>query len=142
MKRQVVFASGCFDILHIGHVKFLEFCKKVYENFGYRLHISVDSDNKVRRDKGINRPIFSELEREEHIRLLLNLGERLYIGTHESNEQLEQKISTFRPILVVGRRWKGAVVGEEYASNIIYFDEIWPCPSTTDIIKRILEIHK
>lgn len=52
-KKSIVLAGGCFDILHIGHIKFLEQAKKK----GDYLFILLESDQSVRRLKGQNRPI-------------------------------------------------------------------------------------
>ena len=57
--KKIVFTNGCFDILHIGHAKYLKESKK----FGDVLIVGLNSDNSVKRLKGANRPINSELDR-------------------------------------------------------------------------------
>lgn len=57
--KTVVFTNGCFDILHIGHVSYLEAAKKL----GDVLIVGVNSDDSVRRLKGASRPVNSELDR-------------------------------------------------------------------------------
>lgn len=59
--RQVVFTNGCFDLLHPGHVRFLEKARRE----GDILVVALNSDASVRRIKGEMRPIFSERERCE-----------------------------------------------------------------------------
>lgn len=59
--KKVVFTNGCFDILHIGHVKYLEEAKKL----GDILIVGVNSDESVRILKGEERPIMPEEERAE-----------------------------------------------------------------------------
>jgi len=54
--RQIVFTNGCFDLLHIGHVKLLEAAKK----FGDALIVAINSDASARRVKGPGRPIIPE----------------------------------------------------------------------------------
>ncbi len=59
--KKVVFTNGCFDILHVGHLRYLEQAK----NEGDILIIGVNSDDSVRRLKGPTRPINTELDRAE-----------------------------------------------------------------------------
>jgi D-beta-D-heptose 7-phosphate kinase/D-beta-D-heptose 1-phosphate adenosyltransferase len=63
---KVVTTNGCFDILHIGHIRLLERAKSL----GDYLIVCINSDNSVKRLKGENRPIFNQEERK---RMLLAL---------------------------------------------------------------------
>jgi rfaE bifunctional protein nucleotidyltransferase chain/domain len=60
---RVVFANGCFDLLHVGHVRYLEAAK----GLGDLLVVGVNSDEQVRRLKGEGRPLVPERERAEVI---------------------------------------------------------------------------
>src|SRR4029079_103892 len=57
--KTVVLANGCFDILHVGHVRYLEGARKL----GDTLVVAVNSDQSVRAIKGPDRPILNEGER-------------------------------------------------------------------------------
>ena len=57
--KKIVFTNGCFDILHIGHVKYLKESKK----FGDILIVGLNSDSSVKRLKGESRPINNEQDR-------------------------------------------------------------------------------
>jgi len=57
--KTVVLANGCFDILHVGHVRYLEGARKL----GDTLVVAINSDRSVRALKGPNRPILNENER-------------------------------------------------------------------------------
>ena len=57
--RKVVLANGCFDILHVGHVRYLEGARKLADV----LVVAINSDRSVRALKGDDRPILSENER-------------------------------------------------------------------------------
>src|SRR5437762_5518294 len=57
----VVFANGCFDILHVGHVRYLEGAKAE----GDLLIVGINSDEQVRKQKGAGRPLISQNERAE-----------------------------------------------------------------------------
>ncbi len=59
--ERVVFASGCFDLLHVGHVRSLEEARRM----GDRLVVGVNSDASVRRMKGAGRPILPAKQRAE-----------------------------------------------------------------------------
>lgn len=59
--QRVVFTNGCFDILHAGHVRYLAKAR----SFGDCLVLGLNSDSSVRRIKGENRPVNSELDRAE-----------------------------------------------------------------------------
>src|SRR2546427_7839933 len=64
--RKVVFANGAFDLLHAGHVRYLEAAKRE----GDWLAVGVNSDASVRREKGRGRPIVPENERAEIVAAL------------------------------------------------------------------------
>ena len=59
--KKIVFTNGCFDILHIGHAKYLKESKK----FGDVLIVGLNSDTSVKRLKGESRPINNEQDRAE-----------------------------------------------------------------------------
>ena len=59
--KKVVFTNGCFDILHVGHMTYLEEAKE----FGDYLFVGVNSDESVKRLKGPTRPINNEVDRAE-----------------------------------------------------------------------------
>ncbi|MBI2612534.1 D-glycero-beta-D-manno-heptose 1-phosphate adenylyltransferase [Candidatus Kaiserbacteria bacterium] len=58
---KIVTTNGCFDILHVGHVRYLSYAKKL----GDLLIVGVNSDDSVRKLKGVGRPICPERERAE-----------------------------------------------------------------------------
>ncbi|HDN98070.1 MAG: D-glycero-beta-D-manno-heptose 1-phosphate adenylyltransferase [Candidatus Omnitrophota bacterium] len=61
--KKIVFTNGCFDILHIGHIR----CLKEAKKHGDILVVGLNSDSSVRRLKGENRPYIEEKERAEII---------------------------------------------------------------------------
>ena len=64
--KKIVFANGAFDLLHVGHVRYLEAAKQA----GDWLVVGVNSDRSVRATKGPARPILSEAERAEIVSAL------------------------------------------------------------------------
>ena len=64
--RRLVFTNGCFDILHVGHVRYLAAARAL----GDALLVAVNSDRSVRALKGAGRPVMSEAERAEMLAAL------------------------------------------------------------------------
>src|SRR3954447_13913945 len=59
--EQIVMANGCFDVLHVGHVRYLQAAKAL----GGRLVVAVNADDSVRTLKGEGRPVMPDAERAE-----------------------------------------------------------------------------
>ena len=64
--KQLVFTNGCFDILHVGHVRYLRRAREL----GDALLVAINSDRSVRQLKGAGRPVMSEDERAELVAAL------------------------------------------------------------------------
>ena len=64
--RRIVFANGCFDVLHVGHVRYLEGAKAL----GDVLVVAVNSDEQVRQQKGEGRPLIPQDQRAEIVSAL------------------------------------------------------------------------
>ncbi|HKR02289.1 MAG TPA: D-glycero-beta-D-manno-heptose 1-phosphate adenylyltransferase [Pyrinomonadaceae bacterium] len=60
-EKRLVFTNGCFDILHVGHVRYLAAARAL----GDALLVAVNSDRTVRKLKGVGRPVMSQGERAE-----------------------------------------------------------------------------
>ena len=67
----IVFTNGCFDLLHVGHVRYLQQSKSL----GSRLVVGLNSDSSVRRLKGLCRPINLQDDRAEILRSLACVDE-------------------------------------------------------------------
>jgi len=105
--KGIVFTNGCFDLLHIGHIRYLEEAKTL----GDVLIVGVNSDSSVRKLKGPERPILPVEERTE---ILSGLGCVDYITIFDELDPLNL-ISSLQPdVLVKGGDWtKEQVVGGE-----------------------------
>ena len=105
--KRIVFTNGCFDLLHIGHVHYLEKAKAL----GDVLVVGVNSDSSVRKLKGPKRPILPE---EERAGILSGLGCVDYIIIFSEIDPLKL-ITSLRPdVLVKGGDWtKEQTVGKE-----------------------------
>ena len=105
--KRIVFTNGCFDLLHVGHIRYLEEAKSL----GDVLVVGVNSDDSVRSLKGPKRPIVPEGERAE---ILSGLGCVDYVTLFDEPDPLAL-ISLLKPhILVKGGDWtKETAVGRE-----------------------------
>jgi D-beta-D-heptose 7-phosphate kinase / D-beta-D-heptose 1-phosphate adenosyltransferase len=137
--KRVVFTNGCFDILHVGHVRYLEQARRL----GDVLVVGINSDRSVRGLKGPRRPILPVVERAE---ILCGLACIDYISVFEESTPYEL-ISALRPdVLVKGGDWsKEQVVGRDVVEGA--GGEVVTLPfvegaSTTNIIETILEKYE
>lgn len=130
-----VWVNGCFDILHPGHIELF----KVARSLGDRLIVGIDEDEKVKKDKGSDRPINSLFFRKTMLESIRYIDIVLSFG---SKTELENLINLYSPdILLVGSDWKnGEVVGKQYAKEVKFFNRIGNY-STTNIISKINEIR-
>lgn len=127
--QKIIFTNGCFDILHVGHVKYLEVAK----SFGDILIVGLNSDDSIRRLKGPNRPINSL---EDRAYVLSSLESVSFVVPFDEDTPLEL-ISAIRPdVLVKGADYEGKeVVGSNIVQDVklVQFVE---GKSTTHIIQK------
>jgi len=128
--KKIVFTNGCFDILHMGHVKYLEKAKKL----GDILVVGINSDDSITRIKGENRPINSLNERSC---VLASLKPVDYVIPFSEDTPFELIKAITPDKLVKGGDYKNKeVVGEEIAKELILIDFV-EGKSTTNIITKI-----
>ena len=128
--KKIIFTNGCFDILHIGHVKYLEEAKSL----GDVLILGLNSDHSVKKLKGKNRPINTQADRA-YILASLEVVDYLVIFEEDTPFEL---IKLIKPdVLVKGSDYKGKkVVGQDIAKElklVQFIDGV----STTNTIKRL-----
>lgn len=133
-QRRVVFTNGVFDILHPGHVRYLQQARAL----GDLLIVGLNSDASVQRNKGPERPINTEDERAE----LLAALECVDAVTIFDEDTPADIIKAIQPdILVKGADWaEDSIVGRdtvESRGGQVVRVAIEPGYSTTDIIRRI-----
>ena len=128
--EKLIFANGCFDILHRGHIELFKYTKSI----GNKLIVGIDSDEKVKRDKGQARP-FNCLE--DRIAMLEAIKYIDKVISFDTRQELEDLIKSLNPdVLVVGSDWKGKeVVGDIFAKEVKFFDRIGDY-STTKILEN------
>lgn len=130
--KKIVFTNGCFDLLHIGHVKYLEQASAL----GDVMVVGVNSDDSVARLKGADRPINSSLDR---CQLLAGLAS-VDLVVEFTEDTPEQLLSTLKPdYLVKGGDYEiSEIAGRQYAGEVVLIDYI-DGKSSSNIVSRILQ---
>ncbi|AAC06521.1 D-glycero-beta-D-manno-heptose 1-phosphate adenylyltransferase [Aquifex aeolicus] len=136
--KKVVFTNGCFDIIHAGHVDYLEKAKKL----GDILVVGMNSDSSVRRIKGERRPIIPQ---EMRAKVLSSLKPVDYVVIFEEDTP-EKLIKAIKPdVLVKGGDWPlDKIVGREFVES--YGGKVLTIPfeydiSTSKIVQKVLELY-
>jgi|SRR5438552_18114748 len=134
--KKIVFTNGVFDILHRGHVQYLNEAKKL----GDSLIVGINSDSSVRKIKGNNRPVMNENDRAY---VLTNLKAVDYVVIFEE-ENPYNLIKNIQPdFLVKGGDWKkGEIIGSdivEKSGGKVLCLKYLVNYSTTSIIQKIQE---
>lgn len=130
--KRVVFTNGCFDILHVGHVKYLQEAK----SYGDILIVGLNSDSSVRKLKGPSRPVNTEADRA-YILAALESVDYVVLFSEETPHDLIKNIAP--DILVKGGDYEGKeVVGAEFARELRLVQFV-DGKSTTATIARIHE---
>jgi len=106
-----VWTNGCFDILHIGHLKMLEYAK----SRGDYLVVGIDTDGRVKQLKGEDRPFNNEDDRKNFLLSIKFVDE---VVLFDSKQSLENHILNLSIDLIV--------VGEEYRSGFVLGSELAP----------------
>lgn len=135
--KKIVFTNGCFDVLHIGHVRYLEEAKVQ----GDILVVGVNSDQSVQGLKGPKRPLVPEKERIELL-AALEVTDYLILFSESTPEKL---ISQLKPdIHVKGGDYQckddlpETKIVESYGGKVVLVGEVKGY-STTNLLQRIIE---
>jgi len=132
--KNIVFTNGCFDLLHAGHVKYLEIAK----NYGDVLILGLNSDRSVSSLKGPNRPINSEMDRA-YILAALEVVDYVVIFDEDTPYNLIKKIKP--KTLIKGSDYEGKeVVGQDIVDELILV-EFTKGKSSSKTIQKIKKGH-
>ena len=138
-RKRIVFTNGCFDILHIGHVRYLEKAKIL----GDILVVGINSDSSVRKLKGPKRPLLPARERAE---ILSGLGCVDYVTIFDELDPLKLITSLLPNVLAKGGDWtKEQIVGGEVVEKSRGEVVIIPFvkgASTSNLIETILKRYE
>ncbi len=132
--KKIVFTNGCFDIIHAGHVDYLEKAKAL----GDILVVGLNSDDSIRRIKGKDRPVNIQQHRKKVLEALKPV-DLVIVFDEDTPEKL---IKMIKPdVLVKGGDWKienivGADFVKSYGGTVTTIDFVYDI-STTKIIEKI-----
>jgi len=132
--RTIVFTNGCFDLLHPGHVRYLEQARAL----GDVLVVALNSDRAVRQLKGPSRPILLEDERAE---VMAALASVTFVTIFDDVSPLDTITAILPDVLVKGGDWGvDAIIGRDVVEaaggqvlSLPFVDGV----STSDIVSRI-----
>ncbi|ADY72778.1 rfaE bifunctional protein [Desulfurobacterium thermolithotrophum DSM 11699] len=133
-KKKIVFTNGCFDILHAGHVDYLEKAKSL----GDVLIVGMNSDSSIKRIKGEKRPIVSQ---DYRAKVLIALKAVDYVFIFEDDTPYKV-IEIIKPhVLVKGTDWPiEKIVGKEFAERVERIPFEYDI-STSKIIERVVKLY-
>lgn len=134
--KRMVFTNGCFDILHVGHVRYLNRARAL----GDLLVVALNSDRSVRKIKGSPRPVVPEMERAEVLAALESVDFVFLFDDPTPQRIIDALVPDF---LVKGSDWEiSRVIGRdavERSGGSVLTVPMVDGASTTDIIRRVLD---
>jgi len=109
--EKIVFTNGCFDVLHVGHIEYLKFCK----SSGDVVVVGLNSDSSVRQIKGPDRPVNNQHERAA---VLAELESVDYIAVFDEPDPLNIICKVRPDVLIKGADWaEKGVVGSDFVRS-------------------------
>ncbi|MEK7559147.1 MAG: adenylyltransferase/cytidyltransferase family protein [Patescibacteria group bacterium] len=114
-RKSIVVAGGCFDILHVGHVRFLKNAK----DQGEVLFILLENDEKVRKLKGKNRPINSQKDRAEILASLKYVDYVVLLPYMKSDEDYDKLINQIKPNVLATTENDPAIIHKKRQAKLI-----------------------
>lgn len=136
--KKIAFTNGCFDILHVGHVRYLREAKKTADV----LVLALNSDSSVRSIKGEKRPLVGEEERAEILAALEFID---FVTIFEELTPQELIVYLKPDVLIKGGDWpEDKVVGRDdvkkWGGRVVLIPEV-KGKSTTNIVEKIKEVY-
>ena len=128
---KTAFTNGCFDVVHRGHIELFKFAKSK----GNFLVVGIDSDNRIKKSKGVSRPINNEEDRKVLLESIRYIDK---VVIFDNDYELESLISLHNTdFLIIGSDYKDKkVVGRQYTKELIFFERIDEF-SSTKIIENL-----
>lgn len=138
-KRRIVFTNGCFDIIHAGHIKYLEKAKAL----GDILIVGINSDSSVKKIKGPSRPVVRQGDRAAIVAALKPVD---YVSIFNDTIPIKL-IKAIKPdVLVKGADWRlNSIVGGDFVKSYggkVKAVSLVKGRSTSNLIRKIVDIFK
>lgn len=122
-----VFINGCFDVLHYGHFKFINYAVSLG-----CLVIGIDSDRRIKLSKGSSRPFHNQNQRKFNLSCIKGVNKVCIFNTDDELRSLIKKEDP--DIMVIGCEYKNKqIIGKELFRKILYFPKVKKI-STTRIL--------
>jgi len=129
MVKNIIFTNGCFDILHIGHIRLLKYAKSL----GEKLVVGLNSDESIKRLKGYDRP-FNKLEYRKEVLESIRYVDEVKIFTTDTPYNLIKEVEP--DIIVKGGDYSAdEVVGNDLC-DVVIFNSVQGV-STTNTLKSL-----
>ena len=135
--KRLAFTNGCFDILHRGHVTYLQFARDQAD----ALCVGLNSDASVKRNKGENRPINPE---EDRAYVMASLAAVDCVVLFDENEPRDLIAKILPQVLIKGRDWAHYVSGREVVEangGTVVLADMVEGKSTTGTIEKVLNVY-
>lgn len=139
-KNGIVLVGGCFDVLHLGHVIFLEKAKKL----GDKLIVLLESDENIRKNKGTSRPINNQRNRAKMLMSLKVVDKVIKLPEMKTGDEYLTLIKKIKPAVIAvtdgdkmidQKREQSKIVG----AKIVKVTKQVPCQSTSRIVEIITQ---
>ena len=124
-----IIVNGSFDIVHLGHIRLLQYAKSFPNAYVYVL---TDSDKRIKKLKGEDRPINTEYERTSLLAALKSVDR---VDVFDTDEELVNLIRDYKPdIMIKGSDYKGKhIIGAEFCKEIKFYDRLEKYSTTNKI---------
>jgi rfaE bifunctional protein nucleotidyltransferase chain/domain len=124
-----VVVNGTFDIIHLGHLRLLDYARSLPNSY---VLVLTDSDRRIKQLKGNDRPINNEYER---CSLLFALKSVDRVETFDTDQELVDLIKEFAPdVMVKGSDYRDKpIIGAEYCKEIKFYDRLGNYSTTNKI---------
>ena len=140
MGKTVILTGGCFDVIHLGHIKFLEAAKKT----GDVLFVFIESDENVKRIKGEQRPIHNQDERAQVLQALRFVDYVIKIPFLKENADYDKLILRLAPSIIAATKGSSVAQHNKRQAKLVNAEVVEvighiPQHSTTQIAQKIID---
>jgi FAD synthetase len=135
-KQKIVLVGGCFDILHLGHIVFLEKAK----SYGEYLIILLESDQTIKKLKGINRPIHTQFERAKVLSAIKYVDFIILLPEMIGDNTYDELVKNIKPSVIATTKGDPGLIHKKRQAKLVgvKLTQIPRVPekSTTNIINH------